>query len=107
MCAKMMHGEGSGGMDSMGEMKGGRGGMRGGMGAGMMGGMGGGMMNPRPEGPGTVTVGSDGAVYVLRGSDLYKFDADLKLVGKAALPAPPAPQGAPPANGPGDHRGHH
>ena len=51
------------------------------MGGGMMGGM---MMKGMMEK--TVTATSDGGVVVLTGNQLFKYDADLKLVNKAEVP---------------------
>jgi hypothetical protein len=80
---------------------------------GMSGGMGGGTtkapmmgrMQP-PDTTPTVTVAYDGSFLVLRGGALYKYSADLKLLGSVKLPAAaPAPamdmNMAPPAGQPG------
>lgn len=72
MCARMMSQPGMAGMSGMG-----------------------GMMDPERMArmhqmmmPGSVTVSNDGAVYVLRGGTLYKYDSSLNLQSRAQLPAP-------------------
>jgi hypothetical protein len=70
-------------------------------GTGMMGMMGGGAGGAPPV-TGSVTVGNDGTIYVLRGGMLYKYSAALKLLGKVALPEKAAP-----ARPTEDHQEHH
>lgn len=60
-------------------------GMHAGMGPGMMGG-GPGMMHGMMGG--SSLAASDGAVYVLKGNTLYKYDSNLKLAGKVQIEAP-------------------
>jgi hypothetical protein len=57
-----------------------------------------------PDTTPTVTVAYDGSFLVLRGGALYKYSADLKLLGSVKLPAAapaPAMDMAPPAGQPG------
>jgi hypothetical protein len=64
-------------------------------------------MSGRTQGtvvPPALTVASDGTILILRGGTLYKYSADLKLLGGVHLPAAApaaAMQMAPPAARPG------
>lgn len=80
MCQQKMKGqkeEHAGGMAGMMGMMGGAGGM---------GGMGGMMGMPHPSEATTINVANDGTILILRGGVLYKYSADLKLIGSVHLP---------------------
>lgn len=57
------------------------------------------MMMMAMAGGSTMAVGQDGSVYVLRGSTLYKYSPDLKLLTTATLPTPAPPSPSKPARG--------
>lgn len=95
MCKMMMgHEMGDAGKTSKADSK---------MGSGMMsGGMMGGMMaGARSEGT-AITVAVDGTIYIVRSGTLYKFSADLKLLGSA-----PVPEAGGDSATPAGHEAHH